>query len=304
MTQSSAAARSRAALLALALVVAACGGSDDNSGSSGSSGNAGGSQLRRRQGKKGGKLDSSAASDVDYLDPGHTYYTVGYKVDLRDPAGRSTRFKPDERRSRCRTSPTASRRSPTTQDRHGQDQAGVKFGPPVNREVDLEGRQVRLRALLLGQRRAASTARYFSSIEGAPKPTHGACRPISGITTPDDQTIVFKLTKARRRGVRRARWCMPITIAGARGVRGASSTARTRRRTTRTSSPPARTWSRTTRNGQAHRLQARQAIHLVRNPNWDKTTDFRPAYLDEIDIARAQRRPTVAAPAGARPART
>ena len=25
-------------------------------------------------------------------------------------------------------------------------------------------------------------------------------------------------------------------------------------------------------------------IVLVRNPNWDKTTDYRPAYLDEIDI--------------------
>jgi peptide/nickel transport system substrate-binding protein len=25
-------------------------------------------------------------------------------------------------------------------------------------------------------------------------------------------------------------------------------------------------------------------IHLVRNPNWDRATDFRPAYLDRIDI--------------------
>ena len=25
-----------------------------------------------------------------------------------------------------------------------------------------------------------------------------------------------------------------------------------------------------------------KSIHLVRNPNWDKDTDFRPAYLDEI----------------------
>ena len=24
-------------------------------------------------------------------------------------------------------------------------------------------------------------------------------------------------------------------------------------------------------------------IHLVRNPNWDKSLDFKPAYLDEID---------------------
>jgi peptide/nickel transport system substrate-binding protein len=30
--------------------------------------------------------------------------------------------------------------------------------------------------------------------------------------------------------------------------------------------------------------QPTKRIHLIRNPNWDKSKDFRPAYLDEIDI--------------------
>jgi peptide/nickel transport system substrate-binding protein len=29
--------------------------------------------------KKGGKLTMLGSSDVDYVDPGHTYYTFGYR---------------------------------------------------------------------------------------------------------------------------------------------------------------------------------------------------------------------------------
>jgi peptide/nickel transport system substrate-binding protein len=37
-------------------------------------------------------------------------------------------------------------------------------------------------------------------------------------------------------------------------------------------------------NGNAIGYQAGKRIHLVRNPNWDKSLDFKPAYLDEIDM--------------------
>ena len=32
------------------------------------------------------------------------------------------------------------------------------------------------------------------------------------------------------------------------------------------------------------RLQPGKEIKLVRNPNWDPNTDWRPAYVDKIDI--------------------
>ena len=78
---------------------------------------------------------------------------------------------------------------------------------------------------------------------------------------------------------------MPITMPVPRSTRR-SSTRRTRRRTTRTSSRPARTWSRTTRDGQQTGYEPGKSIDLVRNPNWDKSTDYRPAYLDEINRRR------------------
>ena len=35
-------------------------------------------------------------------------------------------------------------------------------------------------------------------------------------------------------------------------------------------------------------------IHLVRNPNWDKSTDYKPAYLDEIDMPQGNDDTTIA----------
>src|SRR4051812_42867071 len=65
-----------ALVAALALAAAGCGGSSSEGGSGGSS-SSNGAPVK---GKKGGKVTFLAAADVDYLDPGQTYYTFGYAV--------------------------------------------------------------------------------------------------------------------------------------------------------------------------------------------------------------------------------
>src|SRR3954452_15337094 len=37
-------------------------------------------------------------------------------------------------------------------------------------------------------------------------------------------------------------------------------------------------------SGRAIGYEPGKRIHLVRNPNWDRSTDFKPGYLDEIEI--------------------
>ena len=64
------------ALVALTFVVVACGGSDNESGDSAGKTSNGSTTA----GKKGGKLEQLGASDVDFLDPGQTYYTGGFQV--------------------------------------------------------------------------------------------------------------------------------------------------------------------------------------------------------------------------------
>jgi peptide/nickel transport system substrate-binding protein len=46
--------------------------------------------------------------------------------------------------------------------------------------------------------------------------------------------------------------------------------------------------------GKAIGYQAGRRIHLVRNPNWDRATDYKPAYLDEIDMPQGNDDTTVA----------
>ena len=97
------------ALVALTLFVVACGG--DDASDSGSTDKA--SNGSPTEGKKGGKLTQLGASDVDFLDPGETYYTAGYPGDLRDPDA-ALRAQARRGRGRSPASLTASRRSPTT----------------------------------------------------------------------------------------------------------------------------------------------------------------------------------------------
>src|SRR2546423_14755002 len=68
---------SLALLAALAVVAGGCGGSTESTGG-GKAGTT--SNTAPVKGKKGGKVTFLAAADVDYLDPGQTYYTFGYTV--------------------------------------------------------------------------------------------------------------------------------------------------------------------------------------------------------------------------------
>ena len=47
-------------------------------------------------------------------------------------------------------------------------------------------------------------------------------------------------------------------------------------------------------SGRAIGYEAGRRIHLVRNPNWDDTTDYKPAYLDEIEMPQGNDDTTVA----------
>ena len=239
-------------LLAFVFVVAAC-GSDDNDSSSTSSDSASKPTL---EGKKGGVLRQLGASDVDFLDPGKTYYTGRLPAWPTPPTARSTTSSPGGRR-RCRTSPTAppqiSKDQKTVTVKIKQ---GVKFGPPVNREVTSQGRQVRLRALLRPSRSQGQYPGYFSSIEGGP-----TSRPTARRTSPASRrrTTTRSSSSSRRAGRRRRVGAGDADHdAGARGVRGEVRRQERRRRTTRTSSSTGPYMVKNDAEGNLDRLQARQ----------------------------------------------
>src|SRR5215213_984333 len=123
-------ARNGCALLAaLALVAAGCGGSTDSG--SGEAGNTGAPV----KGKKGGKVTFLASADVDYLDPGQTYYTFGYAVAYATQRPLYS-FKPDDAETPVPDLAAGDPEiSPDNKKITVKIRSGVKFSPPVNREV-------------------------------------------------------------------------------------------------------------------------------------------------------------------------
>ena len=117
---------------------------------------------------------------------------------------------------------------------------GVKYSPPYNHVVTSKDVKYAIERGFfnsVGQRLHAS---YYGDLEGAKVGVKPGTK-ISGITTPDDTTVVLKFKRAVGGVLAAGALALPAHRPGARGVRRRSSTPRRRRRTARTSSPPART---------------------------------------------------------------
>src|SRR6188508_2528253 len=82
-----------AAIAVMAVAIAACGSSTSKQSTSSGSAPKGATAIK--PGKPGGTLTVLASADVDYLDPGQTYYTFGYMV-LYSTNRTLYSFKPDD----------------------------------------------------------------------------------------------------------------------------------------------------------------------------------------------------------------
>jgi peptide/nickel transport system substrate-binding protein len=271
-------------LIVLAFVVAACGGSDNKDSSSSTSAAktaANNGKTADAPAKKGGNVTMLASSDVDYNDPGHTYYTFGEMVTLATNRPLYS-FKPDD----------ANKPVPDLADGEAQISAdkktvtvkikkGIKYAPPVNREVtsaDVKYAFERFFSVNVGGQYPG----YFNIIEGAPqKPTTGV-KPISGIETPDATTIVFHL-KTPTAVSFVAALVMPITVP----VPEEYAKPFDAKNPSTYNTHVAFTGPYQIKNNASGSLtgyKPGKSIALIRNPNWDPKTDYRPANVDSYTI--------------------
>jgi peptide/nickel transport system substrate-binding protein len=264
--------------------VAACGGSDDKGGGATSSALGGSSPTAIKPGTAGGKLTVLAAGDVDYLDPGQDYYTFGYMVQYA--VNRTLySFKPDDSEKPVpdlATGPpqiSADNKTITV-----KIKKGVKYAPPVNREVKTADIKYAFERAFSKQVPSGYAGTYFSSIVGTPaEPNSADPKDISGIETPDDSTIVFKLKDASAPLVSQA-LVMPVSVPVPKeyAAKFDKSTP------TKYDQYVAFTGPYMVKNDpQTGKVVGRspgKQIEIVRNPSWDKSTDYRPAYLDGIEI--------------------
>jgi peptide/nickel transport system substrate-binding protein len=294
--------RSIGASIAIGAVVsalAACGG--DNGGDNGStqasspSGSKGATAIK--PGKAGGALTVLASADVDYLDPGQTYYTFGYMLHYADNRTLYS-FKPDNAEKPVpdlATGPAEISADNKTITVHIKP--GIKYSPPVNRAVTTADIKYAFERSFSKQVPSGYAGTYFTSIVGTPdKPNTGDIEPISGIETPDDTTIVFHLKTPSAPLVSQA-LVMPITtpVPEEYAKKFDAKTPSTYDQYVAFTGPYM-----VKNDPKTGKLTGRvpgKSIELVRNPNWDKSTDYRPAYLDAIhvqegndDLATAARR--------------
>jgi peptide/nickel transport system substrate-binding protein len=297
---------------ALAMFVAACGGSDNGGGGGGSK--TATVQTKVAQGKKGGSLTYLAAGDVDYLDTGQTYYTFGYMVAYSTNRTLYS-FKPTDSVKPVpdlATGPPEVSADNKTITVHIKK--GVKYAPPVNREVTTKDIKYAFERAFSKEVPSGYAGAYFSSIAGTPeKPNSGDIKPISGIETPDDQTIVFKLKTAEAPLVSQA-LVMPITVPVPEEYASKWDKSTPSKFDQYQSFTGPYMVKNDPTTGKVTGRVPGKSIEIVRNPNWDAKTDYRPAYLDSIkieegndDLATASRRAlngtsTICCDAGSPPA--
>ncbi|HWT22039.1 MAG TPA: ABC transporter substrate-binding protein [Solirubrobacteraceae bacterium] len=296
--------RTLLALVALvaAFGLAACGGGDESDTGGGEGGGTpaqgdtaganiteqlfAGSAMDNRQnpdqGKKGGKLTVLAAGDVDYMDPGKTYYT--YAIGIINAThrglyaylpGSTEQAVPDL----ADGDPQISQDGKTVTVKLKQ---GVMFSKPVSREVTSADVKYAIERAFTASVANGYARVYFGDLVGAPEDP-GPYRPIEGIETPDDQTIVFRLSKGTGAALAGA-LAMPISVPVPKdyALRYDRENPSTYDQHMVFTGPY---MVENDGNGNITGYTAGKRIHLVRNPDYAAVDDFRPAYLDEIEIS-------------------
>jgi peptide/nickel transport system substrate-binding protein len=267
----------------LAAVVAGCGG--------GGGGTVSSQQQGAPHAKAGGTLTFLYSGDVDNIDPGITYYTGGYLI-VYATQRPLVNYKPNDPThpvpdlAAALPEVSADHRTVTVKLR-----SGVKFSPPVNREVTSADVKYGIERAFFKTVNNGYAGVYFGDIEGA-KTGVAPGTQIKGIQTPDPHTVVFKLTRPSG-GVLAGALTMPIAAPVPRDYalpfdRHSPSAYGTHQVAT------GPYMIANDAKGNATGYSAGHEIKLVRNPSWDKATDYKPAYLDAIDVREGNTDTTVA----------
>jgi len=246
------------------------------------------------QTRRGGTLTVLNSGDVDTIDPGATYDLFAASVANAMQRSVMTYRPEDDRTPVPDLAASPPEVAPDAMSVTVRLRPGVRFSPPVNREVT--SRDVKY-AIERGFFRTVATpyaGTYFGDLVGA----RAGAEPgtvIPGLETPDDRTLVLRLTRPRGALVAAA-LVMGLTAAVPPDYAAPFDRA-TRSTYGRHQVATGPYMIRNDAQGNAIGYQPGRRIELVRNPNWVAATDIRPAFLDRIvvaernpDIMRASRR--------------
>jgi peptide/nickel transport system substrate-binding protein len=293
----------------LTLGVAACGSSSSSSSSGGGSSSGSstakiplkagespaGQVLTGSTKKRGGVLTAYTSEDFAHLDPGQSYFVNDYIIDYATQRPLFS-YLPNTADT---LSPDLATVIPTTANggisNGGKTvtvhiKKGVFFSPPVNREVTSADVAY---AIERGANPNVANP-YFPSYMGAasPAPIEGTQSasykggPVAGIKTPDKFTIVFHTIKPSGSFLVSA-LSLPLSAPVPQSFAGPLDKQSPTTYGTKflvATGPYMLKSNPKTGLFQGIGYQTGKSATLVRNPRWNPKTDYRPAYLNQINI--------------------
>ncbi len=233
--------------------------------------------------KAGGTLQVlDTAGGVDSLDPGYWYYQTDYQELGNTTQRQLYGWKPDE------TTPTPDIAEALPKVSNGGKtvtvtiKSGIKYSPPLqDQTVKAADIKYALERCFLPQVGNGYINVYFDTIEGVEDFKSEKADDISGIETPDDQTLVIKTTKPQGIFADGSALGMPCTVPVPKEYaqefdKGKQSTYGQHQVFT------GPYMIENDGKGKITGYEPAKRLTLVRNPSWDKSTDFKPAYFDKI----------------------
>jgi peptide/nickel transport system substrate-binding protein len=272
-----------------ALVVAACGSSDSDGGGGSattarkSTAGAAFGGAKPGEGKKGGHLDVINVADVDYVDPGQVYYAFGYMIHYAVNRGLYSYGPGDIERARPDIADGEPEISADQKTITVKLKPGIKYAPPVNREITSKDIKYGFERAFSSRVPSPYATAYFSDIIGAPTKATSEIKDIPGIETADDHTIVFRLSKPSAALVSQA-FALPIStpVPEEYAKKFDAKSPSTYDQYVAFTGPY---MYKNDADGKLVGRKPGKEIQLVRNPNWDAKTDYRPAYLDSVTVS-------------------
>jgi peptide/nickel transport system substrate-binding protein len=270
------------------LGLSACGSSNNSSVASGAGGGlrvANGVLTPASEalsgGKRGGTLTVLDHQDFEHIDPGQAYFSTDYEA--LHPTQRplysvapNTFATPSPDMAAGPAKISADGKTITIAIR-----PGVHFSPPVNREATAADVAYALERGANPNVPNPYFHTYFSSLVGASKASGG---PFPGITTKGKHTIVLHLSEAKAQVVLDA-LVLPLSApVPPEFAKRYDAKKPTEYGAHQVATGPYMFKSDTAGKVLGIGYQPGKSATLVRNPNWNPSTDSRPAYLDQIEI--------------------
>src|SRR5438128_1315771 len=271
---------------ALTVALAACGSSKKSTGASASSGTPAGvinpATESLTGGKRGGVLNDVQSEDFEHLDPGVAYFQLDYEI------GSATQRYLYSYKPNTFSEVTPDMAEGPQQISNGNKtitikiRKGVHFSTPINREVTAADEVYAIDRVADPNVANPYYLGYLSAVEGM-KTSKGG--PIPGVKALDKYTLQLKLTEAQGPIVA-ASMVLPYTAPVPEDYVKKFDA----KKPSEYVNYLVATGPYMLKQGSGGKVlgtgyQPGKSLTLVRNPNWNASTDFRPAYLDGINIS-------------------